>query len=184
MTDRRSRLDEAIDRAVREMTHHDARPGFRRRVLKAIDAPARRTALFARLAFSGAVLAALVLTALFVRGNRQPDPAPQLVSSAPASAPVQPASQAPAAPQPAAEVPAPAPAPDTRRRVPDAPRPAAAPKPAPVFGPQPGRVAAASLLEEPAAAPPAIVAPPLRPRPVDLSKIVNVPLLIPRQPQR
>jgi hypothetical protein len=62
-----SRLDRAIDRAVRDMMHVDPRAGFRRRVQARLEPqPMRSSPLFFRIAGAGA-LAVLVLTVLVLR---------------------------------------------------------------------------------------------------------------------
>ena len=75
MTDRQfsdERLDEAIDRAVRDMMNVEPRPGLRERVLAELNGPPARIALWPRLAFGGAALAvAAVLVALLV--SRPPE---------------------------------------------------------------------------------------------------------------
>jgi len=50
-----TRLDRAIDRAVRDMMHVDPRPGFRRRVLARLD-PEPVQSMFSRVAVVGAVI--------------------------------------------------------------------------------------------------------------------------------
>ena len=174
MSDRRSRIDEAIDRAVRELTHHDPRPGMRRRVLAAIDAPARRSAAVARLTLAAAVLAALVLAVLILRKDAAPEPTPVVATHT-----TPPAAEPSSALAPAlAPAPAPAPAP--------ALAPASAPTAAPARAPRreaipKGRVVATSLPDDPPATFVPIVVAPLAPRPVDVMKIPMPPLpVLPR----
>jgi hypothetical protein len=62
-----SRLDRAIDRAVRDLMQVDPRAGFRRRVLARLEpAPMRSSPMFFRVAGAGA-LAVLVLAVLVLR---------------------------------------------------------------------------------------------------------------------
>jgi hypothetical protein len=73
MADDRSRrpaLDEAIDRAVREMTNVEPRPGFERRVMARLDRPARPPFAWPRLAITAGVVAAIVVLALVLRDGR------------------------------------------------------------------------------------------------------------------
>ena len=56
-----SRLDHAIDRAVRDMMHVDPRPGFRRRVLAHLGPEPVHSSVRSRFVFAAAALAVLVL---------------------------------------------------------------------------------------------------------------------------
>jgi hypothetical protein len=71
-----SRLDRAIDRAVREMMQVDPAPGLRRRVLSRINAPVEhRTFPALRYGFAAAALAVVVLSFTLLPGHVEP-PAP------------------------------------------------------------------------------------------------------------
>jgi hypothetical protein len=65
-----SRLDRAIDRAVRDMVQADPRPGFRRRVLARLDPEPVRSSLLWRLAAAGGALAVLVLIVMVAAPDR------------------------------------------------------------------------------------------------------------------
>jgi hypothetical protein len=190
MNDRRSRLNDAIDRAVRDLVQHDPRPGFRRRVLTAIDAPARRSHV--RLALAAAAVAMVVFAVLLVRRGPDPvDPATTQVANVPTPPAAAPPSTTQSSPDPLVDEPPrhpTAPRPRASRR---APRPeATATAPPPVFGPAPGRVAATALPDETAAAPaaggevprsptaPAIGVLPLPYRPAHLIRIALPPVQI------
>jgi len=70
-----SRLDRAIERAVRDMIQIDPRPGFRRRVLTRLDPEPVRSSAFLRIAVVAGALAILILAVLVVvpdRGSRTP----------------------------------------------------------------------------------------------------------------
>ena len=62
-----SRLDRAIDRAVRDMMHADPRPGFRRRVLARLERESTRASMFSPLAIATTALAVLVLAVVVAR---------------------------------------------------------------------------------------------------------------------
>jgi hypothetical protein len=71
-----SRLDRAIERAVRDMIQIDPRPGFRRRVLTRLDPEPVRSSPFLRIAVVAGALVILILAVLVVvpdRGSRLPD---------------------------------------------------------------------------------------------------------------
>jgi hypothetical protein len=187
MNDRRTRIDDAIDRAVRDLVRHDPPAGFRRRVLSRLDAPARRAVLWPGLATAAAALAVVTMAVMMRDEPGSPTPAPdQTAVGEPApSRPV-----VPTAPSPS--------------RVPERvapPRLRRAPESEPVkmatFGPRDGRVAAASLRE--AALPVTVGAdeavpdgvtipgpPPIAigsielPPPLAIPPIVVVPIQIPR----
>jgi hypothetical protein len=82
MNDRRSRLDDAIDRAVRDIVQHDPRPGLRRRVLGRMHPPRRRAALVTQLAFAGGALVLLVAAAVVLRPAPDQPPPPVTQSAA------------------------------------------------------------------------------------------------------
>ena len=84
-------LDDAIDRAVQELVHADPRPGFRRRVIAKIHAPARRSWGMRFLVPAGA-LAAAILLAIWLRPQDVPvpaGPAPAVAAERPVAAPTQ-----------------------------------------------------------------------------------------------
>lgn len=73
------RLDEAIDRTVREMMDVDPRPGLSRRVLARLDAPQPARPTIPRLAAAAAVLVVTAIAAaLFV--SRTPEPGQRQMS--------------------------------------------------------------------------------------------------------
>lgn len=80
-------LDDAIDRAVREMMNVDAGPAFRARVLARLDRPAPRRLTWPRLAAIGAAAAALVLAVVLTRTSDPGEPAPVTLTQAPPAAP-------------------------------------------------------------------------------------------------
>ena len=89
-------LDDAIDRAVHDLVQADPRPGFRRRVMTKVSAPARRSSWGGRFLLPAGALAAVVMLAFWLRPATSPVPAagaPQvaeqrpLPSSAPAQSP-------------------------------------------------------------------------------------------------
>jgi hypothetical protein len=145
-----TRLDRAIDRAVRDMMHVDPRPGFRRRVLARLD-PEPVQSMFSRVALVGAVIAILILAVMVILPGRRSELRPTLAQrEAPPST---------TAPQPAApsnSSPSRTPVPPrrtpglTRERIP-------MPRVANVFGSGRTGVAAASVDDNtvwPAPAPP------------------------------
>ena len=79
-----SRIDHAIDRAVRDMMHVDPRPGFRRRVLARLDPePVRRSVPMAwRFAVLGGMAAALVLAVMIAAPDRGTEPPNQAAQRA------------------------------------------------------------------------------------------------------
>jgi len=79
-----SRLDHAIDRAVRDMMHVDPRPGFRRRVLAHLGPEPTHSSVRSRFVFAAAALAVLVLAVMVVVSNRHSD-APRAVAQREAS---------------------------------------------------------------------------------------------------
>lgn len=202
MNDRRTRVDDAIDRAVREIVQHDPRPGLRRRVLGRLDAPVRRAAVMARLAFAGGVIVLIVMTTVVLRDSRRLEsPPPPIATTAPApppsnqTAPVRTAKPAPVTPRSRIAAAAPRSIPPTAEQ--------------PVrrsIGVQQGRVIATSLpddLPAPRVTPAAVFVPtetdvtaapvewpapvPITVRPIEVPPIAIVPLRIaplapPRQP--
>ena len=91
MTDKQlsdRRLDEAIDRAVREMMNVEPRADLRARVLAELDRPPARISLRPRLAFAAVTLAVAVavLTTILQRPSDHRD-APQVAGSLPAPIP-------------------------------------------------------------------------------------------------
>jgi hypothetical protein len=72
------RLDEIIDRVVRDMMRLDPRPGLSRRVLARLDQPRTRWPSVPRLAAATALLAVAVIA--IVLGTRTPAPVSQQVS--------------------------------------------------------------------------------------------------------
>jgi hypothetical protein len=186
MNDRRTRIDDAIDRAVRDLVRHDPPAGFRRRVLSRLDVPARRTLLWPGVVTAAAALALVTMT--FVMRTEPRAPAPTLQhASTPEPAPP-PALPAAPAPRDRASEPA---APPRGRRSPES-----QPLRMAVFGPPSGRVSAASVREgtAPAAtamepvpedlilpAPPPIAVGAIEPPPpLAIQPIVVVPIQIPR----
>jgi hypothetical protein len=75
-----SRLDRAIDRAVRDMMQADPRPGFRGRVLSRLHREPVRSSLIPRLLLVGAALAIVLFMVLVATPDRRPD-APSAVAS-------------------------------------------------------------------------------------------------------
>ncbi len=78
MTERR--LDEAIDRTVREMMDVDPRPGLSRRVRARLDAPRATWLTLPRLAAGAALVGVAIIAIVLV--TRTPAPVPQQVSVA------------------------------------------------------------------------------------------------------
>ena len=188
-------LDDAIDRAVHELVKADPRPGFRRRVMAKVNAPARRSSWPVRYLVPAAAMAAMLLLAAWLIPDAQPVLAPsgtQVAEQRETPAP----SQTPAVATPAAAPLAPSersessgPAPSERsessgRRTP--PR-----RDQPVqftFGPPSGQVAATSLdravepaplaterHDEPAPEGPAAL-PMVRIRPIEVQPILIKPI--------
>jgi hypothetical protein len=87
------KLDEAIDRAVREMMAVEPRPGMRHRVRKRLEAR-RRIFTVPRIATVAAAAAVLLIVTMTTRSTR---PAPETVSTdaRPAAAPSTPSSRTP-----------------------------------------------------------------------------------------
>lgn len=147
-----TRIDEAIDRAVREIMHREPPPGLRRRVLSRLEAPAPRAWLAPRIAFAAAaVLVAAMATFVMLRSDRTTDSPRHEIAAAPASTPAAPSIDRSTQPQPAG-VERSSPRPSQPRRI---AQPAAVPSagaasaprataPA-IAGPPQGRVTATSL---------------------------------------
>jgi hypothetical protein len=192
MSDSRTRVDEAIDRAVRDLMRRDAPAGFRARVLARLDAPRRRLAAWPAFATAAGVFAVAAIGLVVLRES--PPDAPREVAPVAASRPAPPPPATDAAP-PRAEGAAPV-RDSTARRA-----PRAEPARTAVFGPRDGRVAAASLAstspepEDAAPASPAVVEaagsapwrievrPLASPNPIEIAPITVPPLQIPRMPQ-
>lgn len=128
-----STVDDAIDRAVRQVVRIDPRPGLEMRVRSRLAVPPPRPSIYSsRLAAFGAALAMLVLVASLLRSGSAPAlvaprvTAPQQVPGGePASARVEPLTGAGAASGPDSSVPAPLSRPAAvgqRERVKDPPR--------------------------------------------------------------
>lgn len=187
MNDGRLRIDDAIDRAVRDIMRRDPPAGFRGRVLSRLDAPVRRALTWPRLAAAAGTLAVVALAVVLLRDA---PPEPSIASSPVAATP-------PAVPSPASDAvqprvnSAPVTGPPPRRQ------PRAEPVRTATFPPRDGRVSAASLppaaarnapsapaLEEtmPSALPPIGVAPLAAPGPIEIAPIVVPPIQIPRVP--
>lgn len=187
MNDRRTRIDDAIDRAVRDLVRRDPPAGFRRRVLSRLDSPAApRTFLWPGLATAAAALAVVTMMVLGRDEPGGPTPAPQQTAvGEPAPSPA----VVPATPSQGHTAERGAP-PRLRRTSEEEPVRMA------TFGPRDGRVSAASLEEPPppaarldeAAAEHASLAPPPPiavgriepPPPLAIPPIVVVPIQIPR----
>ena len=193
MSEPRTRIDDAIDRAVREIVLHDPPAGFRRRVLSRLErasapsVPARRTYLWPGLATAAAVIAIVAIGYVVVRDVPQGPvtTAPSVATAVPATPPAPPEA---GEPQPRIEPRANAPR--TRRS------PRQEPVRTAVFGPRDGRISAASLrgplpvAEAPDQAAPGEPAVPALPpigvtvvsplQPLQIAPIVVAPILIPR----
>jgi hypothetical protein len=95
--DGRSRMDKAIDRAVRDMTSVDPPPGLRRRVFARLSEPSAPSPFRWQMAFAAASVAVLILT--FALWRAQP-PAVHTPADIRASAdPASPTPQPPTIPQ-------------------------------------------------------------------------------------
>lgn len=91
MTD--TRLDDAIDRAVREMMNVDPRPGLSRRVLARLETPRTSWLTVPRLAAAAALVAIIVVALVLV--TRTPAPVSQQVAVTPRPPVVAPPSEEP-----------------------------------------------------------------------------------------
>ena len=89
-----SRLDRAIDRAVRNMMHVDTRPGFRRRVLTHLGPERVGSSMLPRVVFAAAALAVLILAVMVILPGRRSEVPPTVAQRE--AAPVQTAPQPPA----------------------------------------------------------------------------------------
>ena len=106
-------LDRAIDRAVHDMMNVEPPPWVRRRVLLRLEAPARRSMLFPRIAVAAGALAVVLIAVLLLRPAPAPVPAPDhQVATVPPGAATAPDVTAP--PRPVASQATPAPAQPTR----------------------------------------------------------------------
>lgn len=113
VTPENRRLDEAIDRAVRELVQLDPPPALRARVLSRLDGSSRRPAIWPRLAAAAAGL--VIVIGWFLLREAPPDgqvaPAPQsaATSEPPAAVPAvpHPPEPGPAAVRPPTRAPAP-----------------------------------------------------------------------------
>lgn len=65
-------LDDAIDRAVHELVQSDPRPGFRRRVISKVTAPAKRSSWAVRFLVPAAGIAVVLLLAVWLRPQNAP----------------------------------------------------------------------------------------------------------------
>jgi hypothetical protein len=143
-----SRLDAAIDRAVRRMMAAEPPPGLRRRVLARLEPTAAAIAWWPRLGVAAATMAAIALAVVYMNpGPQRPPPAEAPGVVAEASSPVMPppdvTPEADTPMTPAAEAPAPATQAERAPRVERLPDP---PRMDDVFGTRPdGRVAAATV---------------------------------------
>jgi hypothetical protein len=168
-----SRLDAAIDRAVRRMMDAEPPPGLRRRVLARLEPPAAAIAWWPRLGVAAATMAAIALAVVYMNpGPQRPPPAepPGVLAEGPI--PVMPPPDAvPGAetpPAPSPEAPGPATKPERAPRVERLPDP---PRVDDVFGTRPdGRVAAATV-DAPA------LAPAVEPEPLAEIEPLQVPAL-------
>lgn len=109
-----SRLDRAIDRAVRDMMHVDPRPGFRHRVFARLEPASARSVVFPRFAMVFGALAVVLLAMVVVIRDRRPDAGVDSVQHG--AAPVQTvAGGAVTSPTPTVTAPAPATSSHVRR---------------------------------------------------------------------
>ena len=135
-----SRLDIAIDRAVRQMMRVDPPAGLRGRVMRRLESPAART-FVPQFAFAGAALAAVLIAIVMMRpGAPGPssEPAPRLAAVVPPR-PVETAPPPAAPPKDPATTQKAGPTGVRREALPPAPRIAE------VFGQRDDRVAAANI---------------------------------------
>jgi hypothetical protein len=143
-----SRIDRAIDRAVRDIMQVDPRPGFRRRVMERLEPEPIRSSIVFRIALATGAVALLVVALMLVVPNRR-SPLPTGISSTTtqqaqtgphtAGPPRQPTHET-------ASVPPERPAPLDPRPIPRrSGRPTAMPRVANVFGDRNSAVAAASV---------------------------------------
>jgi hypothetical protein len=145
-----SRLDTAIDRAVRQMMQAEPPPGLRRRVLRRLEAPAAPFAWWPRLGLAAATVAAVLLAVVYLRPatpERPVTPPEQVLAQAPLPVMPPPDADGPGASVPVAEPPpAPMTTPSDPARTPRVERLPDPPRVDDVFGARPdGRVAAATV---------------------------------------
>jgi hypothetical protein len=118
MTDKH--LDDAIDRAVREMMSAEPASDLRQRVLDTITRPRRRAIVWSALAYGSAALAAIVLIVVSLVTRRPDVPETRVAGTttlSPAPAPTTPAPVAPPpAPQPSLSLPGRSPSPPRQAR--------------------------------------------------------------------
>jgi hypothetical protein len=86
-------VDDAIDRAVREMMSVDAAPAFRARTLARLEHPGSRTIAWRRVAFAGASTMAVLLAAFIVTRPPAPPGVETPGRPSPSSRPPSPAQQ-------------------------------------------------------------------------------------------
>jgi hypothetical protein len=148
MTDKH--LDDAIDRAVREMMSGEPASDLRQRVLDNITRPQPRAFAWSTLAYGSAALAVIVLLVLSLVARR-PDVPETRIAGTPTVAPA----AAPTSPSPVVPRPTPQPAASSPGRNHSSSRPRET-SPRPVGGPDftDRRVEAASIAGEPALEPP------------------------------
>jgi hypothetical protein len=143
-----SRIDRAIDRAVRDIMQVDPGPGFRRRVLERLDPEPVRSSMFFRIALATGTVALLVLAVMIVLPNRRSSLPDGISSTTTPPVPAGPHTAAPAQ-QPVHDTDLATPqqpAPRDRRATPRlSGRPTAMPRIANVFGDRDSAVAAASV---------------------------------------
>lgn len=178
-------IDDAIDRAVRDIMSVEPQAGLRGRVLERIERPGARLFALPRLAGAGALAAIALISFLLVRPVPPPEQ-PELATNT-VPAPVPDAGPPPETSRSARDTAAPpaagpaAPPRQARRSAPRAPAPP--PAPAPQFPPR-GVVAAATFagVPETAAATPEVVPLPLDPHatPIAIPAIHIEPLTIER----
>lgn len=161
----RARIDEAIDRAVRDIMHHEPPPGLRRRVLARLDTPDPRRRFLPQFAFAAVALVAVVAAVMVLRnrgdGENTAAPRTEIAATqpaAPSTPPAAPVTVATPAPEKTAAPPVAvrqAPPRVERRQTPPADRQQLER----IFGPRQGLVSATSV-KGADAAPPASVPPP------------------------
>jgi hypothetical protein len=188
MAEQRSLIDDAIDRAVRDIMRRDPPAGLRGRVLSRVDLPGRRVVTWPRAAVAATAVAAAAIAVVTLR------PLPP----APRSEPPRAADHRPGPQQPLSSVTTP---PPRSADVPVAHRPPPAPR-EPVrtatFAPPDGRVAAASvdtaavpapaeprgrIVEDaggPPSPPPIVIDALTPPAPIEIAPIVVAPMQLPR----
>jgi hypothetical protein len=78
-----SRLDRAIDRAVREMMHVDPRPGFRGRVFAQLDPEPVQSSMFLRVTLTAGALAIVLVATIITVWYHETPPAPAVAQQEP-----------------------------------------------------------------------------------------------------